>query len=110
MIEMMQRGYVQPGYTPQYMEAMSQQGVSSLLQQQQQQFQEKSRSKLNSSMHEKAFPVAHQFKLLPTKLNQQSADMTIKKHSVADELSSGEASSSEQTDISAGLSFSSAAS
>ena len=57
-------------------------------------------------MHEKAFPVARQFKLLPTELNQQSADMTIKKHSVADELSSGEASSSEQTALSAGLSFS----
>ena len=92
------------------METMTQQRVSSLLKQQQQHFQENSRSELNSSMHEKAFPVTHQFKLLPTELNQQRANMTIKKQSVADELSSGEASSTEQTDISAGLSFSSAAS
>ena len=49
MIEMMQTGYVQPEYTPQHMGAMTQQEVSSLLKQQQQQFQENSRSKLNSS-------------------------------------------------------------
>ena len=87
---------------------MNQHSGCSLLSQQR--FHEKSRSKLNSSMHEKAFPVAHQFKLPPTVLNQKSADMTIKRHSVADELSSGEASSTEQTAISASLSFSSAAS
>jgi len=54
-------------------------------------------------MHERAFPFALHCK---PEINQQEANMTTKKHVVADYLSSGESSSAEQT----ALSFSSATS